>query len=138
MESLSSQQDSASDFHSAIDTLSEQDEGTVTPPSKQATPATSPQSSFRWHHVLVAAQPRHRSAGAERPLHPGEAGFAVVTAALSAVFRLQGCGRWLAGGGAPAGEAEEDPGGVGDPGLWWEPVRDLCGESGGRQSGQRS
>lgn len=48
MESLSSQQDSASDFHSAIDTLSEQDEGTVTPPSKQATPATSPQSSFRW------------------------------------------------------------------------------------------
>lgn len=47
MESLSSQQDSASDFHSAIDTLSEQDEGTMTPPSKQATPATSPQSSFR-------------------------------------------------------------------------------------------
>lgn len=59
MESLSSQQDSASDFHSAIDTLSEQDEGTVTPPSKQATPATSPQSSFRWGLVLVARQPRH-------------------------------------------------------------------------------
>nr|XP_029497678.1 disks large homolog 5-like [Oncorhynchus nerka] len=35
------------DNHSVIDTLSEQDEGTMTPPSKQTTPATSPHSSFR-------------------------------------------------------------------------------------------
>ncbi|KAG7507592.1 disks large-like 5-like isoform X1 [Solea senegalensis] len=31
----------------AVDTLSEHDEGTMTPPSKQTTPATSPLSSFR-------------------------------------------------------------------------------------------
>lgn len=53
MESISNQptpQDSGlntPEFHSTIDTLSEQDEGTMTPPSKQTTPATSPQSSFR-------------------------------------------------------------------------------------------
>ncbi|XP_050922241.1 disks large homolog 5 isoform X2 [Lates calcarifer] len=35
------------DNHSTVDTLSEQDEGTMTPPSKQTTPATSPHSSFR-------------------------------------------------------------------------------------------
>lgn len=35
------------DNHSTVDTLSEQDEGTMTPPSKQTTPATSPQNSFR-------------------------------------------------------------------------------------------
>uniref|UniRef100_A0AAQ5ZTA7 Discs, large homolog 5b (Drosophila), tandem duplicate 1 n=1 Tax=Amphiprion ocellaris TaxID=80972 RepID=A0AAQ5ZTA7_AMPOC len=35
------------DHHSNVDTLSEQDEGTMTPPSKQTTPATSPHSSFR-------------------------------------------------------------------------------------------
>ncbi|XP_030629771.1 disks large homolog 5 isoform X2 [Chanos chanos] len=35
------------DTHSTIDTLSEQDEGTVTPPSKQTTPTTSPRSSIR-------------------------------------------------------------------------------------------
>ncbi|XP_037836590.1 disks large homolog 5 isoform X2 [Kryptolebias marmoratus] len=33
--------------HSAVDTLSEQDEGTMTPPSRQTTPATSPHNSFR-------------------------------------------------------------------------------------------
>uniref|UniRef100_A0A9J7XD59 Discs large MAGUK scaffold protein 5 n=1 Tax=Cyprinus carpio carpio TaxID=630221 RepID=A0A9J7XD59_CYPCA len=33
---------STPDTHSNIDTLSEQDEGTMTPPSKQATPTTSP------------------------------------------------------------------------------------------------
>ncbi|XP_078147009.1 disks large homolog 5-like [Centroberyx gerrardi] len=53
MESISNQptpQDSGAttpDSHSTIDTLSEQDEGTMTPPSKQTTPATSPHSSFR-------------------------------------------------------------------------------------------
>ncbi|XP_029933772.1 disks large homolog 5-like isoform X2 [Myripristis murdjan] len=53
MESVSNQptpQDSGAttpDNHSTIDTLSEQDEGTMTPPSKQTTPATSPHSSFR-------------------------------------------------------------------------------------------
>ncbi|XP_071318904.1 disks large homolog 5-like isoform X1 [Trachinotus anak] len=35
------------DNHSIVDTLSEQDEGTMTPPSKQTTPATSPHNSFR-------------------------------------------------------------------------------------------
>ncbi|CAL8303007.1 unnamed protein product [Lota lota] len=35
------------DDQSAVDTLSEQEEGTITPPSKQTTPATSPNSSFR-------------------------------------------------------------------------------------------
>ncbi|XP_038591842.1 disks large homolog 5-like isoform X1 [Micropterus salmoides] len=53
MESINSQptpQDSGAttpDNHSAVDTLSEQDEGTMTPPSKQTTPATSPHNSFR-------------------------------------------------------------------------------------------
>uniref|UniRef100_A0A8C4HGQ7 Discs, large homolog 5b (Drosophila), tandem duplicate 1 n=1 Tax=Dicentrarchus labrax TaxID=13489 RepID=A0A8C4HGQ7_DICLA len=52
MESISNQptpQDSGAttpDNHSTVDTLSEQDEGTMTPPSKQTTPATSPHSSF--------------------------------------------------------------------------------------------
>ncbi|XP_069096909.1 disks large homolog 5 isoform X3 [Pleurodeles waltl] len=40
--------------HSIIDTVSEQDEGTVTPPSKQTTPTTSPCSSVR--HSVVASQ----------------------------------------------------------------------------------
>ncbi|XP_039991170.1 disks large homolog 5-like isoform X2 [Xiphias gladius] len=35
------------DNQSTIDNLSEQDEGTMTPPSKQTTPATSPHNSFR-------------------------------------------------------------------------------------------
>ncbi|MEQ2178599.1 hypothetical protein GOODEAATRI_015708, partial [Goodea atripinnis] len=35
------------DSHSAIDTLSEQDEGTLTPSSKQTTPTTSPNSFVR-------------------------------------------------------------------------------------------
>ncbi|XP_029465375.1 disks large homolog 5 isoform X2 [Rhinatrema bivittatum] len=35
------------DTHSIIDTLSEQDEGTMTPPSKQTTPTTSPRNSVR-------------------------------------------------------------------------------------------
>ncbi|KAM3591469.1 uncharacterized protein V6R79_002361 [Siganus canaliculatus] len=53
MESISNQptpQDSGAntpDNHSIADALSEQDEGTMTPPSKQTTPATSPHSSFR-------------------------------------------------------------------------------------------
>ncbi|KAK2820482.1 hypothetical protein Q5P01_023441 [Channa striata] len=53
MESISNQptpQESGAttpDNHSTVDTLSEQDEGTITPPSKQTTPATSPHNSFR-------------------------------------------------------------------------------------------
>ncbi|XP_054623155.1 disks large homolog 5-like isoform X2 [Dunckerocampus dactyliophorus] len=53
MESVNNQpvpQDSSAntpDDRSVGDTLSEQDEGTMTPPSKQTTPATSPHSSFR-------------------------------------------------------------------------------------------
>lgn len=35
------------DSHSIIDTVSEQDEGTMTPPSKQTTPTTSPRNSVR-------------------------------------------------------------------------------------------
>ncbi|KAM3913520.1 disks large homolog 5 isoform 2-T2 [Leptodactylus fuscus] len=35
------------DNHSVIDTVSEQDEGTMTPPSKETTPSTSPCSSLR-------------------------------------------------------------------------------------------
>ncbi|XP_074814759.1 disks large homolog 5 isoform X1 [Natator depressus] len=35
------------DNHSIIDTVSEQDEGTMTPPSKQTTPTTSPRNSMR-------------------------------------------------------------------------------------------
>ncbi|XP_006269704.1 disks large homolog 5 [Alligator mississippiensis] len=35
------------DNHSIIDTVSEQDEGTMTPPSKQTTPTTSPRNSIR-------------------------------------------------------------------------------------------
>ncbi|XP_061767747.1 disks large homolog 5a isoform X1 [Nerophis ophidion] len=37
------------DNHSAIDTLSEQDEGTLTPSSKQTTPTTSPRNYARMH-----------------------------------------------------------------------------------------
>lgn len=40
--------------HSIIDTVSEQDEGTMTPPSKQTTPTTSPRSSVR--QSVVASQ----------------------------------------------------------------------------------
>ncbi|KAM9809359.1 disks large homolog 5a isoform 3-T4 [Syngnathus typhle] len=36
--------------HSAIDTLSEQDEGTLTPSSKQTTPTTSPRNYVRSHY----------------------------------------------------------------------------------------
>ncbi|XP_067828641.1 disks large homolog 5a isoform X5 [Heptranchias perlo] len=35
------------DNHSTIDAVSEQDEGTITPPSKQTTPTTSPRNSIR-------------------------------------------------------------------------------------------
>ncbi|XP_041032287.1 disks large homolog 5a isoform X13 [Carcharodon carcharias] len=35
------------DNHSIIDAVSEQDEGTITPPSKQTTPTTSPRNSLR-------------------------------------------------------------------------------------------
>uniref|UniRef100_A0A665X8Q4 Disks large homolog 5-like n=1 Tax=Echeneis naucrates TaxID=173247 RepID=A0A665X8Q4_ECHNA len=43
------------DNHSNVDTLSEQDEGTMTPPSKQTTPATSPLHGSGSHR---AAEPR--------------------------------------------------------------------------------
>ncbi|XP_040885067.1 disks large homolog 5-like isoform X2 [Toxotes jaculatrix] len=48
------------DNHSVADTLSEQDEGTMTPPSKQTTPATSPHNSFRLpgSSSCRAAEPR--------------------------------------------------------------------------------
>uniref|UniRef100_A0A665X829 Disks large homolog 5-like n=1 Tax=Echeneis naucrates TaxID=173247 RepID=A0A665X829_ECHNA len=46
------------DNHSNVDTLSEQDEGTMTPPSKQTTPATSPHNSFRYCERSLAAEPR--------------------------------------------------------------------------------
>lgn len=43
------------DNHSAIDTLSEQDEGTLTPSSKQTTPTTSPRSVVRCETELKPA-----------------------------------------------------------------------------------
>ncbi|XP_035997786.1 disks large homolog 5 isoform X2 [Fundulus heteroclitus] len=48
------------DNHSTVDALSEHDEGTMTPPSRQTTPATSPHNSFRLPglHLLRAAEPR--------------------------------------------------------------------------------
>ncbi|CAG04817.1 unnamed protein product [Tetraodon nigroviridis] len=48
------------DNHSTIDTLSEQDEGTITPSSNWTTPATSAQNSFRGAGVgmLPTAEPR--------------------------------------------------------------------------------
>ncbi|XP_044033647.1 disks large homolog 5-like isoform X2 [Siniperca chuatsi] len=66
MESISNQptpQDSGAttpDNHSTVDTLSEQDEGTMTPPSKQTTPAISPLNSFRLpgSSTRQAAEPR--------------------------------------------------------------------------------
>ncbi|XP_047465763.1 disks large homolog 5-like isoform X2 [Mugil cephalus] len=66
MESISNQptpQDSGAttpDNHSAVDALSEQDEGTMTPPSKPTTPATSPHNSFRLPGSVThrAAEPR--------------------------------------------------------------------------------
>ncbi|KAM6898035.1 disks large homolog 5-like [Lycodopsis pacificus] len=66
MESISNQptnSDSGAttpDTHCTADTLSEQDEGTITPPSKQTTPATSPHSSFRLpgSSTRRAAEPR--------------------------------------------------------------------------------
>ncbi|XP_030611241.1 disks large homolog 5-like isoform X3 [Archocentrus centrarchus] len=54
MESISNQltpHDSGAttpDDHSTVDLLSEQDEGTITPPSKETTPTTSPHISFRF------------------------------------------------------------------------------------------
>ncbi|XP_036427808.1 LOW QUALITY PROTEIN: disks large homolog 5-like [Colossoma macropomum] len=48
------------DARSTIDTLSEQDEGTMTPPSKNTTPATSPRNSVRgWNEGGRAVEPRH-------------------------------------------------------------------------------
>ncbi|KAM4525004.1 disks large homolog 5-like isoform 2-T2 [Odontesthes bonariensis] len=66
MESISNQptpQDSRAttpDNHSTVDSLSEQDEGTMTPPSKQTTPANSPHNSFRLPGSIMhrAAEPR--------------------------------------------------------------------------------
>ncbi|XP_042363636.1 disks large homolog 5-like isoform X1 [Plectropomus leopardus] len=66
MESISNQptpHDSGAttpDNNSTVDTLSEQDEGTMTPPSKQTTPATSPHNSFRLpgSSTRRAAEPR--------------------------------------------------------------------------------
>ncbi|XP_047233002.1 disks large homolog 5-like isoform X4 [Girardinichthys multiradiatus] len=48
------------DSHSIVDTQSEQDEGTMTPPSRQTTPATSPHNSIRLPGSLLlrAADPR--------------------------------------------------------------------------------
>ncbi|KAL7856474.1 hypothetical protein SRHO_G00153730 [Serrasalmus rhombeus] len=47
------------DACSTIDTLSEQDEGTMTPPSKNTTPATSPRNSVRgWNEGGRLVEPR--------------------------------------------------------------------------------
>ncbi|KAJ8264329.1 hypothetical protein GJAV_G00147910 [Gymnothorax javanicus] len=49
------------DNHSTIDTLSEQDEGTMTPPSKQTTPTTSPRSSIRMSGEAARKVPEPRT-----------------------------------------------------------------------------
>uniref|UniRef100_A0A673IN61 Disks large homolog 5-like n=1 Tax=Sinocyclocheilus rhinocerous TaxID=307959 RepID=A0A673IN61_9TELE len=46
------------DNHSTIDTLSEQDEGTLTPSSKQTTPTTSPSSFIRYCSNTKVPEPR--------------------------------------------------------------------------------
>ncbi|XP_014891296.1 disks large homolog 5-like isoform X2 [Poecilia latipinna] len=60
VESGSNHLTTSPDNHSAVDTLSEQDEGTMTPSSRQTTPATSPHNSFRLPGSLLlrAAEPR--------------------------------------------------------------------------------
>ncbi|KAM9426415.1 disks large homolog 5-like [Pholidichthys leucotaenia] len=66
MESISNQptpQDSGAttpDSHSTVDLLSDLDEGTMTPPSQQTSPANSPHNSFRLPALVAcrAAEPR--------------------------------------------------------------------------------
>ncbi|XP_041938079.1 disks large homolog 5-like isoform X2 [Alosa sapidissima] len=66
------------DDHSTIDTLSEQDEGTMTPPSKQTTPTTSPRGSVR--RVL----PEPRRVTVQRVL--GELGVSICGGNLHGIY----------------------------------------------------
>ncbi|ETE56732.1 hypothetical protein L345_17556, partial [Ophiophagus hannah] len=49
------------DSHSIIDTVSEQDEGTMTPPSKETTPTTSPRNSVRSSVDTIKRTPEPRT-----------------------------------------------------------------------------
>ncbi|XP_063163758.1 disks large homolog 5 isoform X2 [Candoia aspera] len=49
------------DSHSVIDTVSEQDEGTMTPPSKETTPSTSPRNSVRSSANVIKRTPEPRT-----------------------------------------------------------------------------
>lgn len=79
------------DNHSVIDTLSEQDEGTVTPSSKWTTPATSAQNSFRYHEKARKWKPESggsASIGCLPPLLRG-AGVSMLHAAEPRLVRLK-------------------------------------------------
>ncbi|KAM3834704.1 disks large homolog 5 isoform 2-T2 [Vipera latastei] len=54
------------DSHSIIDTLSEQDEGTMTPPSKETTPTTSPRNSVRSSADTIKRTPEPRTVNVKK------------------------------------------------------------------------
>ncbi|XP_018616468.1 disks large homolog 5 isoform X2 [Scleropages formosus] len=72
------------DNHSTIDTLSEQDEGTMTPPSKQTTPTTSPHSSIRVHPDTCRKVPDPRTITLRRT--QGELGIQICGGNLLGIF----------------------------------------------------
>ncbi|KAL7990272.1 hypothetical protein Chor_013702 [Crotalus horridus] len=55
------------DSHSIIDTVSEQDEGTMTPPSKETTPTTSPRNSVRSSADTIKRTPEPRMVNIKKP-----------------------------------------------------------------------
>ncbi|XP_039196731.1 disks large homolog 5 isoform X3 [Crotalus tigris] len=55
------------DSHSIIDTVSEQDEGTMTPPSKETTPTTSPRNSVRSSADTIKRTPEPRTVNIKKP-----------------------------------------------------------------------
>ncbi|MFT7807171.1 disks large homolog 5 isoform X1 [Arapaima gigas] len=72
------------DNHSTIDTLSEQDEGTMTPPSKQTTPTTSPRSSIRVHPETCRKIPEPRIVTLRKT--QGELGIQICGGNLHGIF----------------------------------------------------
>ena len=121
------------DNPSAADTLSEQDEGTMTPPSKQTTPATSPHNSFRYDCQLLLLF-------SVLWLVTGWWPFSIIKTNKRdcGLFPQNSWFRFTQGRGASAGAAEEDPGGAGRSGLWRKHLWRLRRESGWRQPSQES
>ncbi|XP_076142316.1 disks large homolog 5a isoform X2 [Alosa pseudoharengus] len=72
------------DNHSAIDTLSEQDEGTLTPSSKQTTPTTSPHSFIRMSSEVSRKIPEPRQVTVRRG--QGELGVQIRGGNLRGIF----------------------------------------------------